>query len=336
VNEQHSHRSAIAAVPDGAPRPQWSVMIPTYNSAQYLRDTLASVLSQDPGPDAMQIEVVDDYSIQDDPAAVVEEVGGGRVAFYRQPSNVGHTRNFETCLRRSRGRLVHLLHGDDCVRDGFYGSMQRAFDENLEIGAGFCRYIAMDERGHWHSIAPLEQPLSGVLPNWLETIAVGQRLQSSCMVVRREVYERLGGFDHRIRYYGEDWEMWVRIAAHYPVWYEAEPLMLYRVRSTSLSGRSLRTGENVQDLRRVIEINRAYLPSANAAELTGKAKEACAFAALRRAQRMLGAGDLRGPLAQTWQALQCNHSLSVIARAAFLLGIWAGTAVRRTLPIQGS
>ena len=85
-------------------------MIPTYNCANYLRETLTSVLAQDPGAEIMQIEVIDDCSTKDDPQAVVEELGKGRVIFYRQPQNVGHTKNFETCLTRSRGKLI------DCQR----------------------------------------------------------------------------------------------------------------------------------------------------------------------------------------------------------------------------
>jgi hypothetical protein len=42
-------------------------MIPTYNCAIYLRETLASVLAPDPGSEHMQIEVVDDFFGKDDP-----------------------------------------------------------------------------------------------------------------------------------------------------------------------------------------------------------------------------------------------------------------------------
>ena len=88
---QRSVPPSVSPIPPVAPgpRPLWSVMIPTYNCAGYLRETLASVLAQDPGPEAMQIEVVDDASTRDDPEAVVREFGGSRVGFFRQPENVG-------------------------------------------------------------------------------------------------------------------------------------------------------------------------------------------------------------------------------------------------------
>lgn len=322
----------------------WSVMIPTYNCADYLKETLVSVLAQDPGTGLMQIEVVDDCSAEDDPAAVVEEVGRGRVTFYQQPRNVGHVNNFNTCLRRARGHLVHLLHGDDCVREGFYRKMQRAFTEQGSsselpseatpgVGAAFCRYISMDEESHWQTISQLEQAKSGVLDNWLEKIAVGQRLQPPSMVVRREVYERLGGFDRRIARYGEDWEMWVRIAATYPVWYEVEPLALYRIRPASLSGKSVRTGENGRDLRMVIQLNQAHLPESHASKWTKLAAESFALACIRRAHRMIDSGAMEGALAQLQEALKTSHSAPVIRRATFLLMRWVWRKLRSMAPL---
>jgi glycosyltransferase involved in cell wall biosynthesis len=319
MTEQHPYRATILTVPVGTPRPLWSVMIPTYNCAKYLRETLASVLVQAPGADIMQIEVVDDHSTRDDPAAVVEELGHSRVGFYRQPENVGYIRNFETCLKRSRGTLIHLLHGDDRVRDSFYRVMQRAFDESPEIGAAFCRHIYMDEQGHWQSISHLEQPESGILSNCLERLASRQRIQTPSIVVRREVYEKLGGFDSRISCCGEDWEMWVRIAAHYPIWYEIEPLAEYRARSTSLSGSAVHTSQDIRDVLKAIDIYRSYLPKTIAGKLSSQAREYFALLALHSVRRMLAAGDIVTALSRIREVLKCSRSLTVIKLVIRLL-----------------
>ncbi|MBD2089463.1 glycosyltransferase [Microcoleus sp. FACHB-1515] len=309
MSEFHPYRAVIPAVSD-RDRPLWSVMIPTYHCADYLRQTLAGVLAQDLGADVMQIQVVDDHSTLDDPEAVVRELGQGRVEFYRQPQNVGHTRNFATCLERSRGHLVHLLHGDDCVLDGFYVTLQRAFAEHPEIGAAFCRQIYMDEQGHWQAFSALEQPDRGILANWLEKIAVYQRIQTPSIAVRRSVYEHLGGFDQRLSW-AEDWEMWARIAAHYSCWYEPQPLAAYRMHSASSTGRHACTGENIRDLVRAIEVIKPYLPSAKAEELSRRSREHWAFYARWLAYQMLAQGKLDGAIAQVRSGILCGQSFKV-------------------------
>lgn len=329
----HPYRSRLPPVADGVSRPLWSVMIPTYNCANYLRETLASVLAQDPGSDAMQIEVVDDDSTRDDPEKVVVELGRGRVGFYRQRRNVGHTRNFQTCLELARGHLIHLLHGDDCIREGFYRKLHLAFKENPRIGAAFCRHIYVDERGRSLGTSALEQAESGILRNWLERIAVKQRIQTPSIVVRREVYETLGVFDSRLAWV-EDWEMWVRIAAHYPVWYEVEPLALYRMHADSSSGRHTRTGENLRDVRRAIEIIRSYLSVGVADSITERSREHWAVDAIvNRVPEILRRGDLHTATVQVREALRCNHSppvLRLLAPVALQMGIlWIRSWIQR-------
>jgi hypothetical protein len=318
------HYTPILAVKKGVIRPLWSVMIPTYNCAVYLRRTLASVLVQDPGTHLMQIEVVDDCSTCDDPAKVVEELGLGRVVFYRQPKNQGYIRNFETCLQRSRGHLIHLLHGDDYVREGFYRQLQQGFDASPEIGAAFCRTIYVDEQGHWHSISQLEQPESGVLSDWLPKIAAGQRVCTPSVVVRRGVYEEIGGFDRRLSCAGEDWEMWVRIATRYPFWFEVEPLAAYRMkRPSSLTAGSVSTGALARDMRKATEIVESYLPNylspAVAREVSSKARRMYAQWAMEVVQQMPVKGNLGSFVAQIKEVLRCSHSPKTVCWLFFRL-----------------
>jgi glycosyltransferase involved in cell wall biosynthesis len=312
-------------------------MIPTYDCAHFLGETLASVLADDPGADVMQIEVVDDAS-RDDPAKVVQDVGKGRVALWRQPRNVGHVRNFNTCLLRSRGHLVHLLHGDDLVRPGFYAAMAAPLHGNPDVGAAFCRYEAIDERGRRIALAGAERKEAGVIDSWLERIGAGQRLQPPTMVVRRSVYETLGGFDDRLTVSGEDWEMWVRIAARSPVWYEPMMLAAYRVHPQSLSGRAQTSGADIRDLRRVIAMNAEVLPHALARTISASASRELGRAVARRANRRLDHGDLTFPGGALREGLRATRDPWVVAALLRFVIRWARarvtTAARRGLPLD--
>ena len=293
-------------------------MIPAYNASATLAETLASVLAQDPGPAAMQIEVVDDCSTRDDLRPLVERIGMGRIGFCRQPRNLGVAGNLTACIRRARGGLVHLLHADDLVRDGFYARMQRAFEAEPAVGAAFCRHNFIDVGGHILSLSPLERRDSGGLENAAERLAEEQRIMAPAMVVRRSVYEALGGFDDRL-VCAEDWEMWVRIAARYPIWYEAEPLACYRMHEDSNTGRHLRTGEDTRYSGLAIALFAAYLPPDTARRVVPKARKTYALAALRNMESLLRRKDAAGAAAQFREALRLCRSRAVIARAARLV-----------------
>jgi glycosyltransferase involved in cell wall biosynthesis len=286
---QHDERlltepPVIPSIEDGLPRSLWSVMIPVYNCAHYLRETLRCVLIQAPGESEMQIEVVDDCSTDDDVERLVWEVGRGRIKYYRQDHNVGSLRNFLTCLRRSRGHLIHLLHGDDLVRPGFYKEMQTFFANEKDMGAAYSRFAYVNENGDFLYAHELEREKRGILENWLERISERQRIQYVAMVVKREVYEDLGGF-YGVEY-GEDWEMWVRIAAKYRVGYVPTILALYRRHHSSITGRSFITGKNMNELTSVINAIRKYIPEEKRDAITYKSRKFYAHYAIRVAMAL--------------------------------------------------
>jgi glycosyltransferase involved in cell wall biosynthesis len=261
----------IKPVPGQLRRPMWSVMIPCYNCSSYLIETLRSVLQQDPGPEMMQIEVVDDCSTDTNVEALVDYIGKGRVKYYRQPVNVGSLRNFETCLNRSTGHYVHMLHGDDLVRSGFYAEIQDVFSRFPEAGAAFTGYTYINEQNTelYNNNQLLFEP--AILKNWLLEIGRAQHVQPPAMVVKRSVYEELGGFF--AVHYGEDWEMWVRIAAHFPVAHSPKRLALYRVHENNITSRSFVSGQSIKDAMTVINIIQQYFPKSEKRRMYRLAKK---------------------------------------------------------------
>jgi len=327
--KQNPFRASIAPVPAGTKRPLWSVMVPTFHCAKYLNRALSSVLSQDPGNDVMEIEIIDDGSTMDNPAEVVSGLGRGRVGFYSQPVNVGHVKNFETCLNRSHGFLIHLLHGDDYVCEGFYQKMQSAFEKHPEIGAAFCRHMFIDDKGKTLSVSALECEQSGILLNGLELVALEQRIMTPSIVVRREVYERMGCFDRRL-VCSEDWEMWVRIASQYPIWYETEVLAAYRIHKNSNTGRYQRNGADMKYTRKAIQMMKSYLPADRADAIISKSRAKYAFSALNTAESMMEERKWSAALAQIREALLLSFSPVNMRMSAQYLLRMATTWLRRS------
>ena len=253
------HPPEIKPLPDSTNRPLWSVMIPTYNCSQYLIENINSVLEQDPGEELMQIEVIDDGSTDKDVEVLVQQIGKGRVGYYRQPQNVGSLRNFETCLNRSRGFYIHLLHGDDKVKIGFYKEIEMLLTRFPEAAAAFTGFTFVDEQNKsiYHNKELLKEP--GILNNWLFEIAKSQLVQPPAMVVKRFVYEKLGSF--YAVHYGEDWDMWVRIAANYPVAHSPEKLALYRVHQNNITSRYFISGQAMTDAVKVVSMIQNYVPA---------------------------------------------------------------------------
>jgi len=247
-------------------------MIPAYNRTQYLEKTLRSVLSQDPGPEEMQIEVVDDASTVDVPERLVRQIAGDRVSIVHNPRNLGLMPNFNNCVERSRGHWVHILHTDDLVLPGFYARLKAPLESRSDIGAAFCRPGYIDENERWLWTSALERPTAGILPDFIAKIGASCRIEFPSIVVRRSVYEQLGGFRTDLPY-AADWEMWIRVAAHHLIWYEPTPLAVFRVHPKSATSALRSSGEDIADLRRCIEISRSSLPPDRAKTISQGAKE---------------------------------------------------------------
>lgn len=309
ANSSPSHPE-IRPVPEQTDRPFWSVMIPVYDRLEYLELALSSVLKQALPADEMQIEVLNDGAapeIQERQEALVERVAGSRVSFYRHPVNVGGGPRFgNVCVERARGYWVHILHDDDLVRPGFYAAMQRGIDAAPEIGMAMCRHIFMV--GNQGRYSELERETAGVIENWLERIGWNCKAQFAALVVKREAYERVGGFSPQLRG-ASDWEMWQRIAVHYPVWFEPEPLACYRQHDKSLTGMLGRSGEHTAAIRRAIERMHVYFREHVSAEfadrITARARSYYGQYALSFADRFLRDQDYEAAFVNLQEALAC-------------------------------
>ncbi len=228
-------RPTIDPVPEGIARPFWSVMIPSYKRVKYLQDTLRSVLRQDPGPERMQIEVVDNCSPGTEVESLVQRVGQGRIQFFRHPQNLGMVNNWNACIHRSIGQWVHILHDDDEVCPGFYAAYENLIAQSPAAVLGGGAALLMNEAGVVHGISHnifWTQP--GVIPDFLSHSAMQMQFASTSVVARRSAYEAVGGFSTDLRF-APDWEMTFRLAMHGQVIGTTRPYCLYRQHNANVT-----------------------------------------------------------------------------------------------------
>ena len=338
LTEEKKSSNAIDSVPPDLARPIWSVMIPVYNRTTYLEQAIASVIEQmrEYAADRIQIELIDNCSTNPEIEFLIQRLAKQhQISFYRQPQTVSMVENLNTCIRRARGHLIHILHDDDIVLPGFYQYLEAAFSQEPSIGAAYCRHGHIDENNRQQNyLSSLERSTPGIIPNFLNRIAVYSLIDPPAMVVKRSVYEQLGGF--RPELCGAcDQEMWRRIAAHYPVWFEPKVLACFRVHSRSQTSAFVRTGNNVVNMRQSVAITHSYLPKSTSDRIAKQAMEECALYALRNAFRALSRGDLTATNAQIREALKCSYSLKVIATIFLVPFLALASSLKRHLEGNG-
>jgi len=295
-------------------RPFWSVMIPCYNSAALLSATIESVLAQDPGPDLMQIEVIDDASTLDDPGEVVRRVAGSRVGYFRHPIRVGASANFTTCIRRSLGHWVHILHSDDLVRPGFYDRYRERIEACPDVLMVGARTVFVDAEVRDLGLAEPVVTDRGYLQDPVFTLAVVRPLQFVSVVVVRLTYEQVGGF-HPGLIHANDWEMWTRVASHGPVGWVDESLGLYRIHGDSDTNRMHRSTAYVDDCLKAADAVAARFDYPARFWIRHAARKSVCEYALHVGSTLLERGELRLVAANAVRAVRIDQSPEVLARA---------------------
>jgi GT2 family glycosyltransferase len=280
----------IRAVAGSLERPFLSVMIPTWQPVpEYLEGAIRSVLDQlEPTP-RIQVEIVDDCSTDFDPSAFAMRFGQTAVSFHRHDRRLGLAGNWNACLARATGHWVHLLHQDDFVLPGFYQALLRGINHHATVAAAFCASYFADASGAgWApNLLPLNGP--GILDDCVRHVFVRLSIQCSAMIVRRDVYETIGGFDPGFSY-ALDWDMWKRLAVRYPIWYDPQPLACYRMHSASETSRQRLTGTHLVEVFRSIKHSAAYLPQRVAARITQRARAHYTVFAVESALDLVRAG----------------------------------------------
>jgi len=200
--------------------PRVSVVIPTYNMAAFLPEAIESVLRQT--FQDFEVIVVDDGST-DNTREVIAQFASCVKYVWQQ--NSGPSAAYNRGDDVARGEYLLHLDADDALMEGALEKAVSVMDS--APAAGFCygQVRDMDEDGKELKLArrwPERSGLTTARQVMLEFLDLNFILPSAALF-RRACFHEVGRFDNSLGY-GEDTELFVRLAKRYPVAYIAEPL----------------------------------------------------------------------------------------------------------------
>lgn len=210
--------------PHKADSPLVSVVIPTYNRADWLCEAVESVLAQTYAP--IEIIVVDDGSTDGTPDMLAARFPAVRCIV--QP-NAGVSAARNRGLAAAAGQYINFLDDDDLFMPDKIARQVARLEADPELFLVHCRYHDVDAAGH-------KLGRVGVLPEGeaLPDLLRGNFIWMSAPLIRREAVERVGGFDETLSTCA-DYDLWLRLAADGARFgCVQEPLGCYRLHGASM------------------------------------------------------------------------------------------------------
>jgi len=220
--------------------PLVSVILPTYNSRDYIREAVDTILKQTYG----NIEIVVVDSSTDDTKQVLELYGDKVRYFYQEPRGVSAARNFG--LKQARGSLVAFQDADDRWLPGKIEAQILALRHFPDAALVFTDYAMFDHSGvilpsacwpHFklwidgHRVA--EEDLAYGRLYW--ELMLGNCIGTCAVLAVKDVLEQFGGFDESFKTC-EDLDLWSRVSTKHTFLYIDKVFAEYRVHSSGLSG----------------------------------------------------------------------------------------------------
>ncbi len=148
--------TAVPPVPEKAD-PLVSVIVPVYNGARYLRESLDSILRQSYA--SVEVIVMDDASADETPAIIASY--GDRIRSVRQPANLGQFDNVNAGIGLARGELIAVYHADDVYEPHIVRREVEFLEAHPEVGAVFCLDVFVDQENREYGRLELPRDLRG-------------------------------------------------------------------------------------------------------------------------------------------------------------------------------
>lgn len=201
-----------------------SVVIPLYNKEKSIRSTIRSVLEQE--MTQFELIVVDDGS-EDDSLRIVQEFNDPRIRVYRQ-ENAGVSAARNRGILEARHPYISFLDADDLWSPEFLSEIVRLINRYPDAGVWATAWGYINDETILSPEFNLDKDFEGFIDNYWTLLQPVHLLMSSCLTVKKSLFNTAGLFDTRIAT-GQDQDMWVRLMLQARLAYSNRQLAYYRV-----------------------------------------------------------------------------------------------------------
>lgn len=209
--------------------PAISVVVPVYNLADYVTDTVESVLSQSYSGN-LSILILDDGSTDDSLAIAKKLAAKNNTITVHTQKNQGRAKTRNRLLELAETELIGWIDGDDIASPLWIEEQVLHLLSHQECAAVGGQGYAMT--GNRHAMSPIEHPLSHHKIHDCHLNGHANAFFQSCVVVRKSLVLQAGAYDERFPC-AEDYSLWLRLA-EFGELHNLKPVHLYyRVHATS-------------------------------------------------------------------------------------------------------
>ena len=226
-----------------------SVILPTFNRADFIANSVKSLISQT--YKNLEIIIVDDGST-DDTENIIKNFKDERIKYIKLNENHGANYARNTGLKIAQGQFITFVDSDDEFKDVKIEEELKILSQNESTGliySWFYRCHNEDVKEEYK--LSLEPKFGG---NIFNELLYKNVIGNPSPLIRKECFDKVGKFDENMQSC-QDWEMWIRISKDYNIEYLDKPLMKTTIHVSQISSN---IGYKIQGMEYIYKKYRSY------------------------------------------------------------------------------
>lgn len=245
-NKQHYHNSNHSS---NSNLPLVSILIPTFNRADYLGEAIDSALSQT--YKNIEIIVHDDASTDDTPA-LLKKYSDPRLRIIRTEDNHGMLGGWNFIVTKAKGEYIKFLASDDLLEPTCVSELVKVAIKNPNASFITCQRKFIDGQGRVvkkMGFASKNTVVNGIQhAHWILTTLRENKIgEPTAVLYPTRLVKKAGEYDKTFSQFA-DFEYWIRLLQFGDLVYVHKPLCSFRTHAGSNTSSAIRDGRFITEI----------------------------------------------------------------------------------------